>query len=277
MSVPERTLFASDLVAVGTFRCPPDHVAFPGGVVDTYLVAFPRTAVRIERERAEPVVADPATAVTYQPATTYRRFKVDARGDLCDYFAVDETIASSVDPDGKFWSGGGFVPAPIYLEQRRIVDLVAATAADPLEVEERVVDVVTAVAGRPYSERDGDPSLSHQALAMDTSAYLAKNYRTKLDLSGIGRAVGSSPYHLSRLFRVVTGSTIHQRLNTLRLRAALEELRDPRSDISRVAVELGFSSHSHLTRSFKAEFGAVPSAYRAEVARFRTIMQAGRL
>jgi AraC-like DNA-binding protein len=34
------------------------------------------------------------------------------------------------------------------------------------------------------------------------------------------------------------------------------------SDIARLAVDLGFSNHSHLTTSFRREFGFTPSKWR---------------
>jgi AraC-like DNA-binding protein len=48
----------------------------------------------------------------------------------------------------------------------------------------------------------------------------------------------------------------------LRLHASLEMLRDPR-DISSIALDLGFTDHSHFTAAFRRRFGVTPSAYRA--------------
>ena len=274
MSAPERVLFAGELVTVGEFICPPHHAAFPGGRVESHLIAFPRQAVKIEREKLQPMVADATCAVTYQPDTAYRRYEIDARGDWCNYFAFDD-VAATQESTEAFWRAPATVPPNAYLEQRRIVDLLACGEYDPVEVEERAVHVLRSVARDHYGGSGRTPGgPAHVGLAVDASHFLAENFRDKVDLASIGRAVGSSPFHLARVFRAVTGSTLHRRLRSLRLRAALEELRDPSADIATVAVELGFSSHSHLTRSFGAEYGCSPSAYRAEVARIRTIMQA---
>jgi AraC-like DNA-binding protein len=57
----------------------------------------------------------------------------------------------------------------------------------------------------------------------------------------------------------VTGETIHRRLMRVRLRVALFELQRGSRQLSQIALSNGFSSHSHFTSSFRAEFGCVPS------------------
>ena len=72
MDEVERVLFHGSAVQVGTFRCPPRHERFPGGRVETNLVAFPWCAVMIEREGSAPVVADPGIAVLHNPPSRPR-------------------------------------------------------------------------------------------------------------------------------------------------------------------------------------------------------------
>jgi AraC family transcriptional regulator len=47
-----------------------------------------------------------------------------------------------------------------------------------------------------------------------------------------------------------------------RLRDALELLLDTRESISRIALTVGFTSHSHLTDAFRREFGVPPQVLR---------------
>jgi AraC-like DNA-binding protein len=59
---------------------------------------------------------------------------------------------------------------------------------------------------------------------------------------------------------------IHRYLTQMRLRAGMEQLLDGVDDITRLALELGFSSHSHFTESFRREFGCTPSELRRKPA-----------
>jgi AraC family transcriptional regulator len=54
-----------------------------------------------------------------------------------------------------------------------------------------------------------------------------------------------SSYHLARQFRMVTGTSMHRCRRELRARAAVHVLlAHPRRDLSTIAAEHGFASHS---------------------------------
>ena len=97
--------------------------------------------------------------------------------------------------------------------------------------------------------------------------YLASRMSERITLGAVARAVGASPFHLARLFRRRTGAPVHRYLMCLRLRASLERLADGANDLTALALELGFSSHSHFTDSFRREFGRTPSDMRRGASR----------
>ena len=107
----------------------------------------------------------------------------------------------------------------------------------------------------------------HRDLAESVKTFLGREYRRPLHLGAIAAAVGSTPAHLCRVFRKATGETIHRYLNRLRLRAALEPLLMGVEDLSGLALDLGFSSHSHFTYAFRREFGCAPSRWRDAASR----------
>ena len=72
-------------------------------------------------------------------------------------------------------------------------------------------------------------------------------------------------FHLARVFKARTGFSLHAYRNQLRLRAALERLAEPGVDLIDIALDLGFSSHSHFTETFRRSFGKTPSAVRQEI------------
>ncbi len=133
-------------------------------------------------------------------------------------------------------------------------------ATGPLERHERALAVwheVNALLGGPA------PALperrSWRALADDVQHTLAVRFQERLTLDRLAAMHRVSPYHLARVFRAVTGASLHQHQTRLRLQAALHALRAGRPDLTRLALDLGFSSHSHFTNAFRAAYGVSPS------------------
>ena len=94
------------------------------------------------------------------------------------------------------------------------------------------------------------------------SEVVAARYREPLTLAGIAAEVGVSPFHLSRLVTAANGVPIHRMILRRRLRDALELLLETSEGISRIALAVGFASHSHLTDAFRREYGIPPRAVR---------------
>ncbi len=274
MSGPSTELYRSENSAIGTWLCRPTDKEFPGGWIENPTIAFPRTCVRIRQEGEEPIVADPNVAVIYRGSQEYSRTAVDPAGDRCDWFEVGsdlaEEVARQVHDNG---AGGGSpmgqthapVPSDAYLLLRVLLRHVVSPAGpDPLVVEETLLQLLERVltsANRAGTELETTRP-DHRYLVEDAKAFMALNFRAPLSLADVGRAIGASRFHLARLFRAVTGETIHSHITDLRLRAALGELEGGCGDIARIALDLGFASHSHLTKVFRQRFGMTPSEFR---------------
>lgn len=80
-------------------------------------------------------------------------------------------------------------------------------------------------------------------------------------LEEIGRAVGCSPFHLSRTFSTTTGMTIPQYTRQLRMERAAELLRSGKFNVTEAALEVGYSSLSHFSQAFQETFGCCPGLY----------------
>lgn len=80
-------------------------------------------------------------------------------------------------------------------------------------------------------------------------------------LEEIGRAVGCSPFHLSRTFSTATGLTIPQYIRQLRLERAADLLRSGKFNVTEAALEVGYSSLSHFSQAFHETFGCCPGLY----------------
>lgn len=93
---------------------------------------------------------------------------------------------------------------------------------------------------------------------------LGSRYAEDLSLAALARAVGVSRSRLCRAFRRATGTTLHAYRDALRLRQALEVLPGC-SDLTALALDLGYASHSHFGAGFRRAFGLTPSEARARL------------
>ena len=103
---------------------------------------------------------------------------------------------------------------------------------------------------------------AHRRLAEDAKSELAAGLAAKVTLGELAARLHTSAFHLARVFRAQTGFTLARYRQALRLRTALERLVSSSGDLTGLALELGFSSHSHFTASFTREYGVPPSAVR---------------
>ena len=97
---------------------------------------------------------------------------------------------------------------------------------------------------------------------LEVQQILNRELATTHTLAELGRRVALSPYHLARGFRAHTGRSIHAYRERLRLHRAARAL-SRRPDLTQLAFQLGFSSHSHFTARFRRYFGVPPSRFTA--------------
>src|SRR5207245_2195178 len=153
------------------------------------------------------------------------------------------------------------------LRQRRIFELARARQLPAMAIEEEVLRLLECVirqAANPNIPitRVAD-NRTNRELVYRTENAIGARFDQSLRLSDIALSAGASVFHLCRVFRALTGFTIHSYLKRLRVRHGLEEVCDsplpsPQAPISRVALDLGFAHHSHFTSAFRREFGAPP-------------------
>jgi AraC-like DNA-binding protein len=272
-------VFASPLVRIGRWRCPAEHPQFvdSGPIADAKFV-FPREGVWIKHDGGEPFVADANTVTYYNKGQGYTRQKLSLRGDQCEWFqvapgALAETLSAhepaAVDrPDLPFSFTHGPSDPDSYLRQRMVFEHVSHEQhADQLFVEEAVLSILGDVTKLAYARHGAKPAArARQRRDVDlveaARDVIARNFKENLSLSDIAREVESSVFHLARVFKARTGFSLHAYRNQLRLRAALERLAEPGIDLIDIALDLGFSSHSHFTETFRRSFGKTPSAVR---------------
>jgi AraC-like DNA-binding protein len=156
----------------------------------------------------------------------------------------------------------------LYLRQRRLVLRLERGTIDPFEAEEEVLNVVAAVIARAAAtigrgdNSDWKWTDARRTLVEGAREEISRTPFHPTDVFALARQLQTSPYHLCRGFRKGTGLTLHAYRLDLRLRTVLECLSDTRTDLSRLALTVGFSSHSHFSAIFRARYGMTPTECR---------------
>ena len=134
-----------------------------------------------------------------------------------------------------------------------------ASGVDDLAAEEHVLALLrSALQGDPPR---CEPAHSTRRLIRRTKEFLEAHASSPIRLRDTARAVGASPAYLTDVFRRVEGVPLHKYVTQLRLSRALVALPEA-DDLTTLALDLGFSSHSHFAAAFRRAFGCTPSQFR---------------
>lgn len=257
---------------VGAFRCAITDPRFrDSGPIERDIFVFPRTSVGIRHAGGPSLVADPTVATLYNRGQVYDRSRISEEGDRSDWFAVpravamEAVIANGYEPAARGPFPFALVPVAdaTYLRQRRLFRR-AMRGADTEAIDEAIYAVLDDVlsAAAPRAARPEAVAPRSRAIADEIRSVISGRIDEGWSLSRLAAHFRISAFALSRAFRKATGSTIHRYLVTLRLRASLEHLERPRADLSAVALDLGFASHSHFSFAFSRTFAETPRACR---------------
>ena len=264
-----RILHESRSVVAGRFRCVAGHESWSAEnwIGERHHLVFASRPVVIRQAGHRRVCVDRHRAALYDGGQVYARELAHPDGDRADFLAVaPDVVQEALEAHAVSTASAGSFGVPVvpladetFLEQRLLFRDLARGDVDPLLAEERLLRLVDLVVAQCGSGRPVMRQSAHADLAEATAAVLASDLGAHLGLAEIGARLHVSPFHLARVFRAETGTTLHAYREGERLRAAVDEgLAAPRS-LSRIAADLGFSSHSHLTARFRQRFGTTPS------------------
>jgi AraC-like DNA-binding protein len=104
-------------------------------------------------------------------------------------------------------------------------------------------------------------SAKRQKLVNDVKLLFSSDPGRRWTLTEVGAEIGASPVYLTQTFRDLEGMPLYQYQLRLRLGHALQVL-DRSEDLTRLALDLGFSSPSHFSSALRAVYGQAPSTLR---------------
>jgi len=134
-------------------------------------------------------------------------------------------------------------------------------AASMLECEARILWALAQLI-----KRYADTRLTEQPLGQEKKAtqqarrYIEERFAERITLNQLAQHVSLSPYYFLRVFHAEVGMPPYAYLESVRIRHA-QRLIEAGKPLAEVAVEVGFSSQSHLSWHFKKIIGATPGQY----------------
>ena len=213
----------------------------------------------------------------YNRRDEYRRTAIADEGDRSDWFALRHdvvvdialSVAAGTDdfPDRPFLVSHAMSDPRAYAFQRQLFTMISQRLpVEPLGIEEGVIWLLENVLRAARAERDWmtqpDGQQQRNDLVHDAKILLSREFTRGMTVTELAGLLDASVFHLCRVFRRLTGCTLHEYRQQLRLRWSLEELvARPRRTLLECALDAGFCSHSHYGSAFKRAFGQTPSDF----------------
>ncbi|MCV9966370.1 AraC family transcriptional regulator [Pararhizobium sp. BT-229] len=230
-------------------------------------MVFPYRGVFLRHVGSEDVVAEANQVVFFNRDEDYRISHPVEGGDACLSMKVHEAALEELVPKVHRAARGTFA----FNKQRLRIDaraqvLVALLrhsllqdAAEPLEAETLAMTLVRRAVGE-RTARAATASIGRQKLVDRAKIILSSDLARRWTLAEIAREAGVSPVYLTQVFQQVEGTPLYRYHLRLRLAKALDLL-GSYDDLTGLGLDLGFSSHSHFSSSFRQAYGRTPAEF----------------
>jgi len=130
------------------------------------------------------------------------------------------------------------------------------SAIETLEAETLTLTLVRRALGERTSHAPG-ASFGRWKLVDRAKLVLSSDLARRWTLGEIAAQVGVSPVYLTQVFQQVEAVPLYRYQLRLRLARALDLL-SRYEDLTRLGLDLGFSSHSHFSAAFRRAYGRSP-------------------
>lgn len=238
---------------------PHAHDYFVLGIIEDGVQSFTHQRKHLITTPGEVIVINPGEMHTGESAIregfTYRALYPSS--DLMQTMAREFNNKADIFP----YFTSGIVHDSRLFRQFQYVHHLSETADNGLQLEEGLTEFFVQLIRQYATDKRtlNNYSDSSQAVFL-VRDYLEAHYADNISLTDLSAQAHISPYHLARLFRQHMGMPPHKYLENVRIRHA-EHLLTAGMPIADIAYATGFSSQSHLTRTFKRFIGTTPGAY----------------
>jgi AraC-like DNA-binding protein len=270
--MPEFTvqpLFHSATVAAHDVRCRGEcrHRSAEECSAATHLV-FPYRGLFMRHVGNTQSVADANHVLFFNGDEGYQVSHPASGGDACLSLSISQPLLRELAPAALLQRRD----APMFRNQSLRIDeraqvLVAllrhslrSGAIEPLEAESLALTLVCRSLG-PRTTHAAGSTRARQRLVDRAKLLLASAPTRRWTLAEIASDIGGSPVYLTQAFKQVEGMPLYRYHLRLRLAHALDRVADC-EDVAALALDLGFSSHSHFSAAFRQAYGRTPSEFR---------------
>jgi AraC family transcriptional regulator len=288
MYVIRKELFAGETLQIGLFQARPTSDAC-GDVERQHsnAIVLPVSGVFAKHEApGRYLIGTPSHAVLFAAGVPYRIGFPGAIGDRALVLRFGETLA----PDylqkrasGDLMGSRGLLPPPAMVLRNLLCKELQRADADELGCEALGLDLLGLSLGSMRTgglPRRGSALARHRRAIERVKEAVAIAPAHRWSVAKLAGVANLSPFHLAHVFRHVVGTSLYDYVVHERLAQTLDAILDG-SDLTRVALDAGFASHSHFTARFRRFFGCTPTALRRtrhgkEPAKLRKIVTARR-
>ena len=263
-----RTVTVRNVRCDGTCR----HRSAEECAAATHLV-FPYRGVYMRHLGSDQAVADANHVLFFNAGEGYQVSHPIAGGDSSCVIALSEPVLRELAPVALLNGGGNLA---FRLQHQRIDPRAQALVAllrhslengtiEPLEAESLSLTLVCRSLG-PRTTHATVASHARRRLADRVKILLASDLSRRWTLAEIAAEIGGSPVYLTQVFQKAEGIPLYRYHLRLRLARALDLIAQF-DDLSALAAELGFSSHSHFSAAFAQTYGRTPTVFRQSMQR----------
>jgi len=253
-------LFSSPVVRLSSLTCHPDSLgrSCEKSAVDNQLVFVTRGGFVRHTGRSSQV-ANAGKVTFFRAGMPYRTSHLDPTGDCCMVFSFASQELFQDLSEASAAPACEVIHPRLFADALALAASAASTSTTTLEFEERSLALLARALACPPRAAPGAKALA-EVHAIES--LLTASPGTDWSLAALSRRFDKTPFYITRLFRRATGLPLHRYLVNLRLAAALARLAEGEDNISRLAFDLGFSSHGHLSGAFRRALSVSPAAFR---------------
>jgi AraC family transcriptional regulator len=261
-------LLDTDTVALRNVRCGGAcrHRSAEECASTTHLV-FPYRGIYMRHVGSDQAVADANHVLFFNAGEGYQVSHPLAGGDASLSLGLSEAVLRELVPNSLLNDRGtlGFRRQHQRIDPRAqaLVALLRHSldngTVEPLEAESLLLTLVCRSLG-PRTSHEPRATHARRRLADRVKVLLASDLSRRWTLADIAAQIRGSPVYLTQVFQQVEGIPLYRYQLRLRLARALDLIAQC-GDLSALAADLGFSSHSHFSAAFRQAYGRSPSAF----------------